>query len=88
MDSAVRDRMNALCALAAVEQDSKKLHVLCEEINHLLEESEQLITAKRPASPSQLRSVRQSCNVLPQEGQPAKSSRLAVYRVYRMPSED
>ena len=38
MDSAVHDHLIQLCALAAVEQDSKKLLVLFEEINRLFEE--------------------------------------------------
>jgi len=38
MDSAVHDQLIQLCALAAVEQDSKKLLVLFEEINRLFEE--------------------------------------------------
>jgi hypothetical protein len=49
MDSAVRDRMIQLCALAAAEQDSKKLHVLVEEIYRLLGE-QQLKPKQQPKS--------------------------------------
>jgi len=38
-----------LCSLAAVEQDSKKLLVLVEEINRLLEEREQRLKPKKTA---------------------------------------
>lgn len=51
MESAVYDRMIQLCTLAAVEQDSQKLLVLVEEINRLLDESEQQLKAKRQPNP-------------------------------------
>jgi len=51
MDSAVHDHMIQLCALAAVERDSKKLHVLVEEINRLLEDRVQQSKATRRPSP-------------------------------------
>jgi len=47
MENAVNDNVIQLCALAAVEQDSKKLLVLVEEINRLLEQREQQLKAKQ-----------------------------------------
>lgn len=52
MDCAVHDRIIALCTLAAVEQDSKKLLVLIEEINRLFDEREQQLKATRLRSPA------------------------------------
>jgi len=54
MDSAVHDHLIQLCALAAVEQDSKKLLVLFEEINRLFEE--------RAAIQSEATSLSVGCN--------------------------
>ena len=51
MENAVNDHMMQLCALAAVEQDSKKLLVLVEEINRLLEQSDLQLKAKRQPAP-------------------------------------
>ena len=50
MENAVNEHVIQLCALAAIEQDSKKLLVLVEEINRLLEQKEQQLKAQRPAS--------------------------------------
>jgi len=47
MEGAVKERWMELCELAATEQDSKKLLVLVEEINHLLEEKEQRLHARQ-----------------------------------------
>ena len=47
MESAVKERWIELCELAATEQDSKRLLVLVEEINLLLEDKEQRLHAKQ-----------------------------------------
>ena len=52
MENAVNDQVIQLCALAATEQDSKKLLVLIEEINRLLDEREHQLKAKRLPSPA------------------------------------
>jgi len=51
MENAVNDQVTQLCALAATERDSKKLLVLIEEINRLLDEREHQLKAKRLRSP-------------------------------------
>ena len=52
MENAVSDQVIQLCALAAVEQDSRKLLVLMEEINRLLDEREYQVKAMRLRSPA------------------------------------
>jgi hypothetical protein len=41
MKGQLKERWMSLCEQAAVEQDTQKLMVLIQEINHLLEEKEQ-----------------------------------------------
>jgi len=50
MEGATKQRWQELCELAAKEQDPKKLSVLVEEINRLLQEKEQRLKAKRNAA--------------------------------------
>ena len=47
-----KERWQELCALAAAEQDPKKLSLLVAEINALLEEKEQRLLDLRKLSPS------------------------------------
>lgn len=46
MEGPVRERWMELASLAATEQDSKKLLVLVQEINRLLEEKEQRLKSR------------------------------------------
>ena len=46
MYGAVKERWLELCELAAKEQDGKKLMVLVQEINRLLEEKEQRLKSR------------------------------------------
>ena len=51
MEGAVQERWLEFCELVAKEQDPKKLLLLVEEINRLLEGKEQRFKAKRQANP-------------------------------------
>jgi hypothetical protein len=48
----VKERWLEFCELAAKEQDPKKLLLLVEEINRLLEEKEQRFKKNRQANPN------------------------------------
>jgi len=52
MEGPVRERWLELCELAAKEQDSKKLMVLVQEINRLIEEKDQRLKT-RPLTANQ-----------------------------------
>lgn len=51
MQGKVREHWQELCTQAAVEQDSKKLLKLSEEINRLLLEKQQRLDRETPTSP-------------------------------------
>jgi hypothetical protein len=74
MEGAVNQRWLEFCELAAKEQDPKKLLLLVEEINRVLEEKEQRFKAKRQANqPDQIENrekVVRPCRNAKQQGEP------------------